>query len=101
TVNMPAVRASAGVDLNVDNLPGLHMLELGFLEIGGDPDLVKGNNRQQLLALLNVHSDYDILVYLAAGRRRDPGIPQIQFSLGEQCALLLNIGRGRESSSTR
>ena len=76
------------------------MLELRLFEIGGDPDFIERDDGQQLLAGLDIHADDDGLVHLAADRRDDFGVLQVQLGLLQSGALLLHVGHGRTRAST-
>ena len=66
-------RLRIGIDADVHLLAGAHAVELGFLEVGGDPDL-RGDDRQDRLAGLHVVALLDVaLGDPAVLRRGDPG----------------------------
>ncbi len=49
-----------GVDLDLDLLARPHAVELGFLEIGGDPDLRRDDRQDLLCPGVHVIADLDI-----------------------------------------
>src|SRR5579864_88397 len=53
-VNMTVQSAPTRINVNIGFLSNLHVLELRFLKISGDPDLIKRNNRQELLPRFNI-----------------------------------------------
>src|ERR1700682_1130671 len=89
-LDMAFVLAGKGVDGNSHALPWVHMGELSFLEIGGDPYIVQGHNRQQRLPGLHVHANFHIFVHDAAHRRSNRAVLQIQFGLREGGAFFLD-----------
>ena len=98
-VHVAFISSAVRIHLDVRALSDPHGLELRFLKVGGDPDFVQGDNRQQLLAGLNVHADHHALVHFAAHRRHDLRVFQVQLSLLESGALLLHVGHGGERAS--
>src|SRR5258708_7774766 len=48
--DLPRVCPPIGIDGHPDALAWFHVTELGFLEVGRDPDVVKRHHRHQLLA---------------------------------------------------
>src|SRR5262249_26129965 len=70
-VDMTVVGSTVRIDVHLNCLPRTDVSKLRLLEIGGNPDLVEGHNRQQLLAGLNVHSNDDGLGDLSVHRCDD------------------------------
>ena len=78
------VGAAVGVDGDRDGLPGTHVLQLRFLEVGGHPDVaaVERNDGQQLLAGRDVLSRLHGSAADESGHRRDDGgVLQVQLRL--------------------
>ncbi len=66
----------------------MHALELGFLEVGGDPEVVERDDGEEVLADGEVGAEYDVLfVDDAGGGREDAGVGEI-----EQCLVDLGLG---------
>ena len=76
------------VDIDVDRIADPHLADLGFLVIGGDPDLIR-HQRHQRLADLDIVAERDGLVRDAAGHRgADHGVGEVE-------ARLLHLRRRR------
>ena len=76
-------RPGIGIDADVHLLAGAHAVELGFLEVGGDPD-VRRDDRQDGLTGLHVVALLDVaLGDPAILRRGDAGPGQVQRRLVE------------------
>ena len=65
-------------------LPGLHLLQLRFFEIGCDPEVIHGNDGQQLLSGLNALAGlHSFAADDTAHRRDDLCVTQIELRGGE------------------
>ena len=70
------------------------MVELGFFEIGGHPDIVR-HQRHQVLPDLDIITDRHVLVGDVAGHgRREPGVGEIELRLLHLRRRRLQIGLG-------
>jgi hypothetical protein len=80
-------------------LPNLHVPKLRLFKIRGYPDFIERHNGEELLPGLNVHADYDCLIYFAAHRSHNLCVLKVELCLLEQRSLLLYIGGRRTSAS--
>src|SRR5690349_11663179 len=78
-VHVGLVSAAVGIDFNFRLLPRLHALELRLFEVGCDPYFAQRDDGEQLLSRLEIQSDDNVLVHLAADRRDDFGVLQIEL----------------------
>ena len=80
-----------------DGLAGLHLGQLGFLEVGGHPDFAQRNDGHQVLPGADVLSDlHGALADDSVDRSDDGGVAEIELRLVE-CgfgALRLRLGGG-------
>ncbi len=90
--------AAVGVYFDLHRLSGLHVFELSFLEIGGNPNVAQGNNRHKVLP------GRDVLTYLygpfadnSVHGGDDGGVVEIELRLVERrlIAQYLSVGRFR------
>ncbi|MCY1169599.1 hypothetical protein D9M73_96440 [compost metagenome] len=73
------------VDLDVDRLACGHVAQLGFLEIGGHPDVI-GHNRHQLRARPDIRPDIDLTInHLPRDRRDQPVVAERDIGLPHRC----------------
>src|ERR1700685_1577360 len=56
-VDVAVQNSTAGVDMNPGFLTNAHVPQLGFLEVGSDPDIIKRHNGEQLLPGLDIQAD--------------------------------------------
>ena len=70
-IDAAAIVAPGSVGAEGHALAGLHLLQLCFFEIGGDPDVVDGNDGQQLLARLHALAGFHGLAPDDPAYRRD------------------------------
>src|SRR5258706_1662589 len=85
------IEGRIGIDPDPDRLPRPHVGQLGFLEVGGDPDL-RRDDREDLLPRYNVVA----LLHVPPGnpsvlRRRNDGPGQVEFGLVELRLCLLDL----------
>ena len=91
-IDLALVAFSVGIDFDRDPLADFHIAKLGFLEVGGDPDIVERNDLHQFLAGGDVLADFDGAVAdYACDRSNDFGVLQIQLRLIEVSFLLLGL----------
>src|SRR5580698_8349047 len=84
--------AAVGIDADFYVLALAHMLELRFLEVGGNPDVVKRDERCHILADADVLADLDTLFRdNAGGRGDDRGVAEVELGLVERGASLLHL----------
>ena len=82
------------VDLEARRLAGTHVRELGFLEVGDHPGLVR-NQRQHRLANRHLLSGKHVLArYTAGARRADFAIRLLKLGLAQGSFGLLQLGLG-------
>ncbi len=87
--------ATEGVDLDCDVLAGVHLLQLGFLEVGGDPEVGEGDDGEEILADAEVRADLNVLLVDDAGYRGDDvSVGEVEFSLVETGLGLIDVGEG-------
>ena len=90
-VDMTVVSAAVRVELNRCFLAHAHVFELGLFEIRGDPHLIQGNHREQLLPRVDIQSDDNLFRDLAGYRCKYFGVSQIQLRLLDRSSFLLYI----------
>src|SRR6266850_7442828 len=91
-VHVALVGPPVGIDVKLYELSGAHEPKLRLLEVGGDPDFFERDNREQLLARLNIHSNHHGLGHLSRHRGNDFRIAKVQFGLFESRLFLLHNG---------
>ena len=89
------------IDMNLHGLQGLHVLELGLLEVRRHPNILERNQGEQILPRRNVLIDLNALARDdAVGRRHDSGVAQVEFSLIELGLCLFHLRLGLFSAGT-
>ena len=87
--------AAESVDLDGDFLAGMHVCELGFLEVGGDPEVGQGDDGEEVLTDAEVGAYLHILfVDDAGGGSGDVGVAEVQQGLIDLGLGLLDVGEG-------
>ena len=91
-VDLAVVLASIGIDLNGDALARLHVAQLGFLEVGGNPDVIEIDHFHQFLPRNDVLPDLDRAVADDPVHRSDHfRVVEIEFRLFEAGFGTLNL----------
>src|SRR6266481_655715 len=68
------------IHMDTHGLTWAHVLKLSFLEVGGHPDIVDGNDGKQTLSRLNSLAEfYSLAANDAADRSIDSRVAKIQF----------------------
>ena len=81
------------IDVNFGAVARLHMRELSFLEVGGDPNVIQGNKKEKTLARLDDFANFDGLVCdCAVLGRNDRSVVQVELSGIEAGLRLLDGG---------
>ena len=56
-IDFAVISFAIGINFNGDGLADFHLAELGFFEVGGDPDIIERNDLHQFLTRGHVLSD--------------------------------------------
>src|SRR5215475_13594825 len=84
------------IDVDRNRLAGPHVLQLSFLEIRSDPDIVERNKREQTLPRLNPLAKFDRLApNHPTDRRVYFGVAQIQLGGANVCFCLTHLADAR------
>ena len=72
--------AAEGIDFEGDVLAGLHLGELGLLEVRGDPEIGQRNDGQEILPDAEIGAHLNVLlVDDAGGGGGDVGIAEVEL----------------------
>ena len=76
-VHVTVQASPSGINMDFGFLPNSHAPELRLFEIGGDPDFIQGNDGEELLPGLDIHSDHHRLIHFAGDRGNNFRVLQV------------------------
>src|ERR1017187_7429866 len=90
--DLAVVRRAGRVGSNLDSLTRRHVAQLGLLKVCGDPQILKGNEGEQVLASGYVLFDFDALAGDDSGNGCDDfGVAEVELRLIELSLCLSHL----------